>query len=462
PRRFGKSLLVDTLKCLFEGKKELFQGLYIYDKWDWNTKYPVIRIDLSKTKYMNTEQLVQKLIFLLEQLYAYHGIPFEKDMPAFNSFDNLIQKVCQKYGQKVVILIDEYDKPIIDCLTEVEVAKANRMLLRSVYSVIKGSDEYIRFAFITGVSKFSKVSLFSDLNNFMDITIHRNFSTLCGYTHQDVLTHFADYLEGVDIERVKKWYNGYSWNTKAESVYNPYDILLFLHSREYRSHWFETGTSSFLIDLIEKGNCYLPSLENTVSDELLLSTFDIEDLYPEAVLWQTGYLTIKEELQVYDTIEYRLGYPNFEVEQSLNRVLLRHYLRSSKSKYNPVASAVVGILSSGDMQGLRNQLNSLLSSVSYTYSTVGDLGAYEGFYASVLYAYFKGLGIESVSEDVTSIGRIDLTLFAHPHIYIFEFKMKHHGQGALEQIRHKRYYEKYLSEGRIIYLVGIVFDVQTR
>ncbi|MDW8211910.1 MAG: AAA family ATPase, partial [Cytophagales bacterium] len=135
PRRFGKSLLVDTLKCLFEGKKELFQGLYIYDKWDWNTKYPVIRIDLSKTKYMNTEQLVQKLIFLLEQLYAYHGIPFEKDMPAFNSFDNLIQKVCQKYGQKVVILIDEYDKPIIDCLTEVEIAKANRTLLRSVYSV---------------------------------------------------------------------------------------------------------------------------------------------------------------------------------------------------------------------------------------------------------------------------------------------------------------------------------------
>ncbi|GIV43450.1 MAG: hypothetical protein KatS3mg035_0573 [Bacteroidia bacterium] len=213
-------------------------------------------------------------------------------------FREIILELHKKYQQKVVILIDEYDKPILDCITDHETAKANREILKGFYSVIKGADEYLRFVFLTGVSKFSKTSLFSGLNNLEDITLSKKYANICGYTHDDLLHYFQDYLQNVDLEEVKRWYNGYCWDIQTPKVYNPFDVLLFLENEcQFKNYWFETGNPSFLIKLLQERSYYLPDLENVRADETLLSTFDVNDIPIEALLWQTGYLTIKNQIQ---------------------------------------------------------------------------------------------------------------------------------------------------------------------
>ncbi|GIV42911.1 MAG: hypothetical protein KatS3mg035_0034 [Bacteroidia bacterium] len=318
PRRFGKSLLVDTLKSVFEAKKELFQGLYIYDKWDWNTKFPVIKIDFVGNQFYDPTQLKIHLENLLRIQYEYHQVERITSNNIPTDFQNLILSIHKKYQQKVVILIDEYDKPILDCITDHETAKANREILKGFYSVIKGADEYLRFVFLTGVSKFSKTSLFSGLNNLEDITLSKKYANICGYTHEDLLHYFQDYLQNVDLEEVKRWYNGYCWDIQTPKVYNPFDVLLFLENEcQFKNYWFETGNPSFLIKLLQERSYYLPDLENVRATDTLLSTFDIEKISIVSLLWQTGYLTIKNQFSL-GIIRYELSYPNYEVEQSLN------------------------------------------------------------------------------------------------------------------------------------------------
>lgn len=460
PRRFGKSLLLDTIKCLFEGKKELFEGLYIYDKWDWNKKYPVIKIDFVGGNFIETENLKKRLYENLIEICEYHQLEIAADNDLSVWFRRIILSLHQKYQQKVVILVDEYDKPILDCITDTQTAIQNREILKGFYSVIKASDEVLQFAFLTGVSKFTKTSIFSGLNNLWDITLEKEFATICGYTHEDLLNDFSEYLEGIDLEEVKRWYNGYCWDIEEPKVYNPFDILKFLHNKKYRAYWFETGTPTFLIKLFQAKEYYVPDLEQTVADIQLLSTFDIDNLPIVSVLWQTGYLTIHQAITQYNITRYRLSYPNFEVEQSFNQVLLSLFVDSSISQEGSLVYDTIVALDAGDIDRFKSYLETLFSGVSYTYSE--HIKSYEGFYGSMIYCFFKGLGLHCITEDITNRGKIDLTLLMRERIYLFEFKMAHHKQGALEQVKKKKYYEKYLNSGKELYLIGLIFDYESK
>ncbi len=296
PRRFGKSLFLDTLKELFEGNKRLFEGLYIYDKWMWEEKYPVIKI--SWTGDLSTLQKVEeRAIDIFKKNQKRLGIECENIGNPSSCFNDLIQKTYEKYNQKVVILIDEYDKPILDVIEDMEQARINREFLSGLYSIIKDNDAYIRFAFLTGVSKFSRASIFSGLNMLTDISLNPRFGNICGYTQHDLETIFKPYLENVDMEKVKRWYNGY--NFLKDNVYNPFDILQFISNNFlFRNYWFETGTPSFLIKLIKEKKYFLPSLSNLQVDDKILSSFDIEYMDLEVLLYQSGYLTIDEVIHM--------------------------------------------------------------------------------------------------------------------------------------------------------------------
>ncbi|MEA3553224.1 MAG: AAA family ATPase, partial [Campylobacterota bacterium] len=369
-------------------------------------------------------------------------------------FSELIRKANEKYNQKVVILIDEYDKPILDNITNPEVAKSIRDVLVNFYSVIKGSDEFLRFAFLTGVSKFTKTSIFSGLNNITDISLDKAYGDICGYTQNDVETTFKPYLQDVDMDKLKCWYNGY--NFLGSDMYNPFDILLFISKGHlYKNYWFETGTPTFLMELIKQNNYFLPNLANLKVDEKLLNSFDIENLDLEVILYQAGYLTIdKVETTIFETLEYSLKIPNKEVKQSLNDYIIAKILKD-KNATQKKTDTYKSLLHS-DMTSFRDALKSIFASIPYNNYTKNDIQNYEGFYASVIYVYLQSLGLDIVGEDVTNKGRIDLTIKMKQAIYIIEFKV---GDGdAPQQIKDKQYSQKYLNDSKDIYLVGINFD----
>ena len=326
PRRFGKSLFLDTLKEVFEGNEELFAGLYIHDRHDWSKRHPVVRLSFGGGNFKDPDLLEANVMEQLAAVERRAGLVSEY-LTAPGRFAYLLEALHGQSGQPVAVLVDEYDKPILDALVDApDVARANRDFLRGLYGVIKDSDAHVRFTFLTGISKFSKVNLFSQLNNLTDITLDPVYSSICGYTEADLDTVFAPELEGLDRERVREWYNGYSW-LGTEKVYNPYDVLLFLRRREFASHWFETGTPAFLVDKLFERRVSTVSLDDMVGTAELLSTFDVEQIGTEALLFQTGYLTITGEQQLGGKALYRLGYPNREVRQSLNEHLLRHLVQ---------------------------------------------------------------------------------------------------------------------------------------
>ena len=272
PRRFGKSLFVDTLKEIFEGNQKLFEGLYIVDKWDWTKKYPVIKLDFAAGGGKNKKELDLRLLALLQQNKDRLCVQYDS-LDLEDNFSKLISETASKYGKRVVVLVDEYDKPILDNINNTQVAREIRDALKTFYGVLKEQDTNLQFVFMTGVTKFSKVSLFGGVNQLSDITIDNRYSSICGYTDKDLQEHFSEYLAGSDPEEVKRWYNGYSW-TGLESVYNPYDILLFLDKgKVFRNYWFETGNPTFLMELFKKNQYYLPNLEKIqVTEDVLVSS----------------------------------------------------------------------------------------------------------------------------------------------------------------------------------------------
>ena len=292
PRRFGKSLFVDTLKELFEGNEPLFRGLFIHDLWDWTVRHPVIAISFAGGVLQSRAQLDEKIWEILEdQQQRLHVVCTHPSLSG--RFGQLIRGACEQTGQRAVVLVDEYDKPILDNLTDRDTALAMREGLKNLYSVIKDADAYLRLVFLTGVSKFSKVSLFSGLNNLNDITLDADYSAVCGYTDRDVDTVFAPELNDLDREEIRRWYNGYNW--LGQAVYNPFDLLLLFAKRRFRPWWFETGTPSFLIKVLTERKTWLPTLGQLESDAELLATFDVDDIPTVALLFQTGYLTIARE-----------------------------------------------------------------------------------------------------------------------------------------------------------------------
>ncbi|MFZ4526651.1 MAG: AAA family ATPase [Chlorobium sp.] len=453
PRRFGKSLFLDTLKNIFEGNRELFRGLLIEEQWNWEVKYPVIKISFSGGIHSKAD-LEEDLVQILNSNEERLGLECANKFKAKYYFAELIKKASQKYHQKVVILIDEYDKPILDNIENIPEALVIRDGIRDFYTKIKENDEYLRFVFLTGVSKFSKVSLFSGLNNLEDISLNPDYGNVCGYTQFDVDITFAPYLEGMDMEQIKRWYNGY--NFLGDSVYNPYDILLFIRNqRMFKNYWFETGTPKFLIDLIKKNNYFVPRLQSFRVNESLVNSFNLEALNLETILFQTGYLTIKRLMLSGKGVRYELGFPNKEVQMSFNDYILESM--TSVSEKELIGDELLDLLEAGDPGSLEPVIKCLFASIAYNNFTNNDIERYEGFYASVLYACFASIGVDIIAEDVSNKGRIDLTIKVGGRTFLFEFKVSD-GE-PLEQIRKMKYYEKYTGER---YLVGIVFDAKAR
>ena len=459
PRRFGKSLFLDTLRNIFEAKKEYFKNLAIEDRWDWSISYPVIRVNFAKGRIESRVELDKEIIRTLKENQEYLNIECEEKNSVSGCFSELIQKAYKKYNQKVVILIDEYDKPILDNITKATVAKQIRDGLVNFYSVIKGSDEFLRFAFLTGVSKFTKTSIFSGLNNITDISLNRKFGDICGYSQNDLETTFKQHLDGVDMDKLKRWYNGY--NFLKSDMYNPFDILQFIANEHiFKNYWFETGTPTFLIELIKKQNYFLPNLSSLQVDEKLLNSFDIENLDLEVILYQSGYLTIdKIETTIFETLNYTLKIPNKEVKQSLNDYIILKIL-NDKHPNNKKTNLYKSLLQS-DIEAFKDALISIFASIPYNNYTKNNIQTYEGFYASVIYIYLQSLGLDIIGEDVTNKGRIDLTIKMDQAIYILEFKVDSK-ENPLEQIKQKEYATKYLKDKKDIYLVGIHFNTEKK
>jgi len=455
PRRFGKSLLIDTIAELFKGSKEYFKGLFIYDKWDWSVSYPVIKINFSGGKVRTPESLNSKIDFVIEDNCENFGMDYAKHSDLYR----LVKGAYKKYGQKVVILVDEYDKPIIDTINDMETARENREILGDFYSAIKASDQYVKFAMLTGVSKFSKVNLFSNLNNLTDITIDKEYGTITGYTQNDLETTFSEHLKGVDMEEVQRWYNGY--NYFAQPIYNPFDILMFITKKcTFKNYWWETGNPGFLIEKLRLSNFYIPKLEDLIVGEETLNSFDVEKIDLIALLWQTGYLTFDKEIIGNNKINYKMKIPNIEIQNSLY-ALFYTYLTDSSTERVAGEVELLKAFDLNDLEKLESTLKSLFSAIPYNNYVKNVLAGYEGYYASVIYTFLFSLGYDTVAEDVTNKGRIDLTLKTSTAIFIFEFKVDLKEE-AIKQIKERRYYEKYQAEDKEIYMIGINFDSELK
>lgn len=457
PRRFGKSLLVSTLQALFEGRRKLFEGLDVEDKWDWDVTYPVIKLSFGGVA-RNLDDMHRMIGGIMRSNQELLGIECSDPEHGGVCLKEMIERVQKKYQQKVVILVDEYDKLIVDNLDQPEVAKQGREVLKDIYSIIKDSDASIKFAFLTGVSKFSKVSIFSGLNNLKDITLDRRYATLCGYTEEDLDRVFSAHLAGVDRSKIRLWYNGY--NFLGEKVYNPFDILLFIDSgHQFKNYWFATGTPTFLIKLIQQHNYYTPQLDNLSVSESLIDSYDIDTLQLEPILFQTGYLTIKDIQQTDFGVEYTLGVPNREVAISFNDVIITYL--TGINNVLPVKNPLLASLKQQNMDAFEQTVKSLFAAIPYSNYVNNTISSYEGYYASVIYAYLASLGLDITAEDITSKGRIDLSIRLPDVIYILEFKVDGAGD-ALKQIKERNYQQKYQTQGKKIILLGIDFDSGSR
>ena len=463
PRRFGKSLFLDTLACAFEGRREWFENLYLFEHWDWQKRYPVIRINFTEAKPTDTPSLEHAMHVELERNAERMGLTLvPRSEGVAVRLHDLIDEAAEKYGQRAVVLVDEYDKPILDNLSAPDIAREMREGLKNLYSVLKGQDAQLKFVFLTGVSKFSKVSIFSGLNNLRDITLTREYAAICGYTERDVETVFAPELTGLDREEIRRWYNGYQW--LGEGVYNPFDLLLLFQEREFRNYWFETGTPTFLGEWLKARGYFTPALEQTLADDELLSAFDVDLIRPEAMLWQSGYLTIKQQQITPAGPLYTLSLPNHEVRTALNRSLQRAWLPQSANTMSELLE-LYRWLAQGDAAALRAHFERLFASIPHDWYRSNPIAQYEGYYASVFYSHLAALGLELIAEDVSNHGQCDLTIRHGGKTWLVEFKLIEGSEPsgeALAQLKAKDYAAKYRAPGVELIELGIEFSKQKR
>ncbi|MGC8453559.1 MAG: AAA family ATPase, partial [Cylindrospermopsis raciborskii] len=448
PRRFGKSLFVDTLKEIFEGNEKLFEGLYIHDKWDWSRKFPVIKIDFADGVLKNREELDRRILDLLRKNAERLGVSYESnDIPG--KFGTLIGEAVAKYGARAVVLVDEYDKPILDNIDNPNIAAEMREGLKNLYSVLKGQDANLQFVFMTGATKFSKVSLFSGVNQLTDITIDTQYSSICGYTETDLRESFGDHLEGVDFDQVRHWYNGYNW-TGSETVYNPYDILLFIGKGQvFRNYWFETGSPTFLVKLFQTNRYFLPNLEHLEVTEEILESFEVERINPVTLLFQSGYLTIERTFTRRQRYMFALKIPNLEVRLALNDQFINAYTEIINEK-SGIQDSLYEFMNRGDVESMIMAIKRLFAGIPWRNFTNNDLADFEGYYASVIYAFLSSLDARVIPEDISNYGQADITAMLGVHIYVMEIKVVEgnqvQGNAALDQILQRNYAEKYRGE----------------
>ena len=462
PRRFGKSLLLDTIKELFEGNEPLFRGLCIHPHWDWAVRHPVLRLDFSGN-FGGLEALRTNLMQQLDEVEADAGLSLmHRYDDASARCRQLLRALHRETGRRAVVLVDEYDKPILDVLDAPDAARANRDYLHGLYSAIKSCDADVRFTLVTGVTRFSKVSLFSGLNHLTDITLEPAHSAICGYTDEDLDRLFAPELPGLRRQAIRDWYNGYCWLGK-EKVYNPYDILQLFGKRRFDAYWFETGTPSFLVRTLLENRVLPPSLDGLLASGDLLGAFDVGDIATEALLFQTGYLTVLDMLNVDGEPHYRLGYPNREVRQSLNRRLLRAMLPDAAGQVTE-RLRLRELLAANDLSGIEEFFRAFFASIPYNWHVNNPIANYEGYYASLFYAHFAAAGLDVTTEDASSQGRLDMAVYTDDNVYLFDFKVAQQApQGeALAQLKERRYADKYRDLGKTIHLVGVEFSKETR
>ena len=456
PRRFGKSLLISTLNEIFEGEKELFKDLWIYKAdYAWE-KYPVVRIDFSRKKAENGKDLKGFILHQLENIAGKYGISLKHDQYD-EAFDELLTKLSEI--NKVVVLIDEYDKPIIDNIENKELAVEFREILKGFYTIIKACDEYIRFVLLTGVSKFSKAGVFSGLNNLEDISMDARYSSLLGITREEMEGSFKEYIdqfaesEGSSkselIEKITYWYDGFCFSRRCKKVFNPFSVLLLFKKLSFGNYWFESATPSFLIKLIKGKGFDLNRLDRVKVGESAFSSYEIENLKVVPILFQTGYLTITG----YDKerMEYTLAYPNFEVKNSMTECLTEAYSFVERELVHGYAWKLIDALRGHDFDAFFDTLRVFFAEIPYDIHINR-----EKYYQTIFYLIFSLIGLKVKAEVKTNKGRIDAVII-DKDIYIFEFKFDGDKDNGLKQIRDKKYFEKYQGVGKEIYLFGVAF-----
>ncbi len=467
PRRFGKSLLVSTMEEIFKGNKALFTGLWIENNWDWTVINPVIRIDFGGMAFDTPEALVRSLMASLKEVAQTYEIVLEAEDVAYR-FRELIHKLHQSQKQQVVVLVDEYDKPIIDHLSDLTKADKMRTILHDFYQVMKAADEHLRFVFLTGVSKFSKVSIFSGLNNLRDITMDARFATICGYTQAELEFYFDPYIEQMSqkekltkqqtIEKIKYWYDGYSWDG-VNFVYNSFSTLLLFDIQIFKSHWFATGSPTFIVNMLREHDDINTLLEPVRMKEEKFDSFDIKAIQPPILMFQTGYLTVKKiEKDAFGEFVYILGVPNEEVKRALTTQMFAAHAAIDFSDMAMTRSDMKEQLLKGDSQLFERNVQAIFARIPYQL-----WGSDEKYYHSLLLLWLNMLGFKVDAEMCTDKGRIDAVWTWQERVVIAEIKYAAEGatdkliDEALAQIRKVRYYERYAGENKCIALLAVAF-----
>ncbi len=464
PRRFGKSLLISTIEAYFQGQKELFKGLALEQlEKEWKV-YPVFHLDLNAEQYNSPEGLLSILDRYLRMWERQYG-KNEGDKTPTDRFVTLIQRAYEQTGHKVVILVDEYDKPLLQAIGNEALQDNYRSLLKSFYGVAKSMDSYIQLAFFTGVTKFSKVSVFSDLNNLKDISLDARYVASCGITESEIHAHLDNEVaqmaeaNGIDkstcYERLKQQYDGYHFRENSVGVYNPFSLLNALDSKEFKDYWFETGTPTFLVETLKRNDYELENMtrEEVTSD--LLGSLDSINTNPLPLLYQSGYLTIKSFEPRFMT--YRLGFPNGEVERGFTKFLYTHYVPIQQEKSLFFIINFVKEIESGQPEKFMERLDAMFADQHY--QIAGDA---ELYFHNVVYVVFKMLGFYVDVERHTSDGRMDLLMQTKDYIYIMEFKIDKSADEALAQIKEKQYAKPFELDSRKLYKIGVNFSTSTR
>ncbi|MCL1805157.1 MAG: ATP-binding protein, partial [Clostridiales bacterium] len=450
PRRFGKSLLLDTISEVFSGDKELFKGLWIYDSDYDFPKHPVLRMDMSNIANETPEALKFSLSDELTERAREEGLDVAGGMPS-DLYKKLIIGLYKKYNQGVVILIDEYDKPILDHLLDVEAAEANRAVIRSFYGVLKSLDPYIRLTFITGVSKFTKTSIFSELNNLLDVTMLEKYANICGIPVEELDKHFHEYIEALALkpyfkrfdnlhDEILAWYDGYSWDGQTR-VINPFGLLSFFAQERFASFWYSSGSPKFLMDMIKRNPDAYAEVRDFIMGEWEMDNFDVGNIQAAPLLFQTGYLTVKEVVHGLGSTSYLLEIPNFEVRETFNLQLTAELTEQDYAVAGTAYRRILDALQKGDLRQMLTILKSLYAGIPYQLHI-----HQEAYYHSLFYAMMNLLGFDTSAEVATSMGRIDAVLEIADKVYVLEFKYEDCAPDADEETKRKLY-EKALDEG---------------
>ncbi|MEM9887478.1 MAG: AAA family ATPase [Bacteroidota bacterium] len=478
PRRFGKSLLLSKFQHLFEGEKELFEGLYIHEQTDYDFEaYPVLQFNFSKLGKGSTTDLASGISFLLHEYAAKYSI----ELPSGNialQLDTLVKQIAKK-GKSVVLLVDEYDSPITSFLTDLEKAEKNRDVLKDFFSPLKDLDAkgHLRFLFITGVSKFSKVSLFSDLNNLTDLSLHRWSDDLLGITQEELLTYFSAHIDDAAktlkqsrteaLKYIKIWYNGYAYNPDIK-LYNPFSILSFFQAHRYSNFWFATGTPTFLVKTIRDRGVHPTEFANKMVADTFFSKFSLEELDLAGLLYQTGYLTIKSIKQKRTNLYYVLNYPNEEVRRSMMHNLVEAFTYKKTSIVSDALVRMEIALDEGVVKNFIEQLQVLFADISYHLlprkknDPQTEFQVWEGYFHTIIYLVTTFMNLNVQSEITKHKGRLDLLVETEDYLYLMEFKLNEPIENAIEQIKNRAYAAAYKNSPKQVRLVGISFSKEER